>query len=79
MYQETFVNLLCSPGEGERAREREGGRGADGGWVGNVDNPSPPYKNIIVFYLLQGSYGIVKLAYNEEDDTHYVSISTTEI
>lgn len=23
--------------------------------------------------LFQGSYGIVKLAYNEEDDTHYVS------
>jgi hypothetical protein len=37
-----------------------------------------PLHNIIVFYLLQGSYGIVKLAYNEEDDTHYVSISTTE-
>jgi hypothetical protein len=50
------------------------------GWggVGNVDNPSPPHNSIIVFYLLQGSYGIVKLAYNEEDDTHYVSISTTE-
>ena len=28
---------------------------------------------------MQGSYGMVKLAYNEEDDTHYVSISTTEI
>jgi hypothetical protein len=27
---------------------------------------------------LQGSYGMVKLAYNEEDDTHYVSISTME-
>lgn len=24
-------------------------------------------------YFSQGSYGIVKLAYNEEDDTHYVS------
>jgi len=22
---------------------------------------------------LQGSYGVVKLAYNQEDDTHYVS------
>jgi hypothetical protein len=28
---------------------------------------------VTVRYLLQGSYGIVKLAYNEEDDTHYVS------
>jgi hypothetical protein len=27
---------------------------------------------------LQGSYGIVKLAYSEEDDMHYVSISTAE-
>lgn len=25
-------------------------------------------------FLFQGSYGIVKLAYNEEDDTHYVSL-----
>ena len=24
-------------------------------------------------FFFQGSYGIVKLAYNEEDDTHYVS------
>lgn len=26
-----------------------------------------------IFILFQGSYGIVKLAYNEEDETHYVS------
>lgn len=29
--------------------------------------------NIGGLYSFQGSYGIVKLAYNEEDDTHYVS------
>ena len=46
--------------------------------MGNVDNPPSVHNIIIVFYLLQGSYGIVKLAYNEEDDTHYVRISTTE-
>ena len=29
---------------------------------------------LYVFNLItQGSYGIVKLAYNEEDETHYVS------
>ena len=31
---------------------------------------------IIIIHLCiysQGSYGIVKLAYNEEDETHYVS------
>lgn len=26
-----------------------------------------------MIFFLQGSYGIVKLAYNETDDTHYVS------
>lgn len=25
--------------------------------------------------VLQGSYGVVKLAYNEDDDKHYVSQS----
>lgn len=29
---------------------------------------------IFPFSFLQGSYGIVKLAYNEQDDVHYVSI-----
>lgn len=24
-------------------------------------------------FVLQGSYGVVKLAYNEDDDKHYVS------
>lgn len=33
----------------------------------------PAHKSVTVSYLLQGSYGIVKLAYNEEDDTRYVS------
>lgn len=26
--------------------------------------------------IFQGSYGIVKLAYNEQDDVHYVSTGT---
>jgi hypothetical protein len=30
-------------------------------------------KSPLKLVLFQGSYGIVKLAYNEEDDTHYVS------
>lgn len=32
------------------------------------------YKNLFVV-VLQGSYGVVKLAYNEDDDKHYVSQS----
>lgn len=28
---------------------------------------------VSVFVVLQGSYGVVKLAYNEDDDKHYVS------
>ncbi len=28
---------------------------------------------INLFVVLQGSYGVVKLAYNEDDDKHYVS------
>lgn len=32
--------------------------------------------NAVTLCLFQGSYGIVKLAYNEEDDTHYVRTST---
>lgn len=31
------------------------------------------FDNFFVNISLQGSYGIVKLAYNEEDDVHYVS------
>lgn len=30
--------------------------------------------DFFTFPFLQGSYGIVKLAYNEQDDVHYVSI-----
>ena len=30
-----------------------------------------------MFLFTQGSYGIVKLAYNEEDETHYVSKKIT--
>jgi hypothetical protein len=29
--------------------------------------------------LGQGSYGIVKLAYNSDDDTHYVSFALSQI
>lgn len=29
-----------------------------------------------LFCVLQGSYGVVKLAYNEDDDKHYVSRQT---
>lgn len=32
--------------------------------------------NLYVF-ALQGSYGVVKLAYNEDDDKHYVSQRTS--
>jgi hypothetical protein len=41
----------------------------------NIVKWSPARNAVIVCCLLQGSYGIVKLAYNEEDDTHYVSTS----
>lgn len=30
---------------------------------------------ILIILSIQGSYGLVKLAYNELDDKHYVSIS----
>lgn len=29
---------------------------------------------LFLFSLPQGSYGVVKLAYNEDDNTYYVSI-----
>lgn len=29
----------------------------------------------VCVFLLQGSYGVVKLAYNEDDNTYYVSPS----
>ena len=35
----------------------------------NIYLECPPY----CYVFFQGSYGIVKLAYNEEDDVHYVS------
>ena len=33
--------------------------------------------DLCLFLFTQGSYGIVKLAYNEEDETHYVSKKIT--
>lgn len=32
-----------------------------------------PFPPISLLLLYQGSYGVVKLAYNEDDNTYYVS------
>ncbi len=39
-------------------------------WIKSCDLIS---NNWLIFFPLQGSYGIVKLAYNKDDDVQYVS------